>query len=343
MKSWAILAVVFVLITIPLTAAGAPSPHLFAGVAAGAVCALGRPSAQLTMSAFARGLALGIIGVQAGSMIDKTVVATIVDKPLITVGAAVSTLAITMLCGQLLRFSRHISASTATFSSIAGGASGLTAMARELDADETVVVSVQYLRVLVVVLSVPVVAPFLGKVGSAHLEDSPGPWWSGLIFAVGSLAIGLTLARWLTFTASKLVLPMLIAMAIAITGVLPSHEVPTPIFAAGIGVIGLMVGLDLTRSVLRKLASIMPLAAVSLGLGLAGCAGIGLIVSKTIEVNVFTGYLATTPGGLPAVTAMAADSGADVGLVVTCQALRLFLALALGVVVAGMIKRRGET
>jgi uncharacterized membrane protein AbrB (regulator of aidB expression) len=41
-----------------------------------------------------------------------------------------------------------------------------------------------------------------------------------------------------------------------------------------------------------------------------------------------TGYLATTPGGLPAVVAIAAQSG-DVGLVVAMQVVRVLLSLAI--------------
>jgi len=54
------------------------------------------------------------------------------------------------------------------------------------------------------------------------------------------------------------------------------------------------------------------------------------------------GYLATTPGGLPAVTAIAIGSGASVGLVVTMQLVRIFLALLLTPVIGALWKRRGR-
>ena len=42
---------------------------------------------------------------------------------------------------------------------VAGGASGIVTMARELDADDRLVAFMQYARVLVVVLLTPVLSP----------------------------------------------------------------------------------------------------------------------------------------------------------------------------------------
>lgn len=342
MRFWLIVAGTFAVTTVALVFVGAPSPYLFAGVLAGGVCALSVRSPRKMPDTF-RGVTLGIIGVQAGSMIDSSVVATLAAHPLVTLGSAVATLAVTLVFGQLLRISPHVRGSTATFASIAGGASGLTAMARELKADEATVVSVQYLRVLVVVLSVPLIAPLLGGGGAGSgITAGHDGYWSGLPFTVVSLLVGLALARVLTFTASKLMLPMVVALALTLLDVFPSHDVPVPILAAGFAAIGLMVGLDLTREVLRKIATIMPLALISLLLSLAACAGIGVLMARALGVSVFTGYLATTPGGLPAVTAFALEAGTDVGLIVTCQVLRLFLALAMGVAMAAYIQRRAS-
>ncbi|PBC43762.1 ammonia monooxygenase [Rhodococcus sp. ACPA4] len=340
-RFWFTLAGVFALITLLLVAIGAPSPYLFAGVVAGAICTLSLSSPQ-KMPSQGRGLALGVIGVQAGSMIDSSVVDGVLKYPAITMGGAVATLAITMGCGQLLRLSPHINGSTATFASIAGGASGLTAMAREMKADEALVVSVQYLRVLVVVLSIPLIAPFMGGASDGTNEAAHDIGWSGVWFTLAALALGLAAARVLTFTASKLLLPMLAAAAFAVTDLFPSHEVPVPITALGFAAIGLMVGLDLTRTVLRRITKVLPLALISLALSIIGCALVGVLLARTTGLSAFSGYLATTPGGLPAVAAFASESGTDIGVIMTAQVLRLFMALGIGAVMAVFIKRQGD-
>jgi len=75
-------------------------------------------------------------------------------------------------------------------------------------------------------------------------------------------------------------------------------------------------------------------------LGVTGCALVGLAFSEITGASKLDGYLATTPGGLPAVTAIAIGSGAGVGLIVTMQLTRIFCALLLAPVIAAVIRRR---
>ena len=67
------------------------------------------------------------------------------------------TLAISLVAGRLLALRRDVSPATGAFALIAGGASGIVALARELGADDRVVTIVQYLRVLLVLLAMPLV------------------------------------------------------------------------------------------------------------------------------------------------------------------------------------------
>ncbi len=251
----------------------------------------------------------------------------------------------TLVAGQLLRLSRSVDTTTATLSSIAGGASGLTVMAKEFDADETIVAAVQYLRVLVVVVTVPFVAPLLG-----HPVGTPGvpapaedPLWSEILFTAAALTVGLGLARLLTFSSSTLVLPLLIAAGMSWWGVFPGAHVPAALLNATYAVIGLMVGLDLSRQALRRIASLLPLAGGMLSISLAGCAALGIGLSHLMGVSAFSGHLAFTPGGLPAVTAVAVAAGAETAFVVSCQVVRLLLALLAAALIGGMTRRRHES
>jgi len=340
-RFWLAVAVLLAVAATALSILGVPSAFLFAGVFAGGVCAL-CSSTPRRLPASADRLAFGIVGVVAGSMLDRSVLEFAIDQPLATLGSTAATLAITIVVGQLLRVSPHVDGTTATFASIAGGASGLTALAREVHADDAVVVSFQYLRVLVVVLTVPVVAPLLGgHQGDAGAATGSGGW-SGLPFTVTALIAGLALARVFAFTASRLVFPLVLAAGLAASGWLPSTEVPGPVQAFGFATIGLMVGLQLSRSTLRRIASLLPLAFIMLAVSSVGCALVGMALAHTTGVSMLSGYLATTPGGLPAVTAVAVDSGENVGLVLTCQIIRLFMALLLGSIAVAYITRRGR-
>ena len=338
-RFWLAVAVLLALTATALSILGVPSAFLFAGVVAGGVCALCSPTPR-RLPAVADGLAFGIVGVVAGSMLDRSVVEFAIDRPLATLGSTAATLAITVLVGQLLRISPHVHGTTATFASIAGGASGLTALAREVHADDAVVVSVQYLRVLVVVLTVPVVAPLLGEhEGGAGAAAGSGGW-SGLPFTAAALIGGLALARVFRFSASRLVFPLVLAAGLAASGWMQSTEVPGPVQAFGFATIGLMVGLQLSRSTLRRITSLLPLVLIMLAVSSVGCALVGVALARATGVSMLSAYLATTPGGLPAVTAVAVDSGENVGLVLTCQIIRLFMALLLGSIAVAYIARR---
>ena len=75
--------------------------------------------------------------------------------------------------------------------------------------------------------------------------------------------------------------------------------------------------------------------------GIVMCAGIGLAFAATAHVSPLDGYLATTHGGLPAVTAGVLQSGDNGGLILAMQSLRLFLAVLIAALVGAHFRRAG--
>ncbi|HYH12768.1 MAG TPA: hypothetical protein VD789_10475, partial [Thermomicrobiales bacterium] len=75
-RFWAIAALHYVWIAALLTTLNVPTAFLFAGIATGAVCALlvRNPTA---LPGPAQRVAMGLLGVQAGSMVDRGVVHTV--------------------------------------------------------------------------------------------------------------------------------------------------------------------------------------------------------------------------------------------------------------------------
>ena len=64
---------------------------------------------------------------------------------------------LSIVAGALLGLHRDVSPLTGALALVAGGASGLVAIARELGGDDRVVAVVQYLRVALITASMPVV------------------------------------------------------------------------------------------------------------------------------------------------------------------------------------------
>lgn len=323
---------------------GLPSPALFGGLLAGLVRALALPG-QVAVPGPAATAGQAVIGVAMGSLVDLETLRTVAANWLPVLLVTVGTLALSLGAGLLLRLHREISPVTGAFSMIAGGASGIIVMARDLGADARMVAVLQYLRVLLIVVLMPVVATVGygasgGEVTGAVAEDDPG-WPAGLLFTAGCSLVGLVVGRLARVPVAALLGPLLAAVAVDLTGLGSGAQVPGPVQSAAFLVIGLQVGLSFTRGSLRTIGRALPLAlAVILGLVVAS-AGLGAVLAATTGASALDGYLATTPGGLYAVLATASDIGADVTFVLAVQVLRLFVMLLSAPLVARWLRRSG--
>ncbi len=322
---------------------GVPSAALFGGLLAGVVRALTRP-ARLALPRASMTAAQAVIGGTIGALVQLSTLTALgahwVSVLLVTLG----TLALSLLAGQVLRLRPGISAVTAAFSMIAGGASGITAMARDLGADDRLVAVLQYLRVLLIVVAMPVVATAVygaSATASGNGGSGGGPGWAlDLLFTVVCGAAGLGLARLTRIPVGALLGPMVVAAAADLGGLTGGATVPALVQDAAYLVIGLQVGSSFTRDSLRTVGRALPLAlATILGIGLA-CAGLGALLSVAAGVRPLDAYLATTPGGLYAVLATATGSGADATFVLAVQVLRLFAMLLTAPLIARWLRGR---
>jgi membrane AbrB-like protein len=294
---WCTLVAGYFAVVVILIWVAMPSPFLFAGVVAGSMCA-SRMSNPQPFPDRVRQVGIAVIGVAAGSRIEEDVMRAVAAEHGGVLGGVVATLAISMAAGQLLHLSPYVSGPQAVFASIAGGASGVTAVAREMDADETIVLSVQYLRVLFVLATVPLVAPLLGATEAMDRVDmSESATLGSVCLTIICVAGGSGLARVPHFSASRLVLPLLFASALSLTGAFPSSTVPSAILNFGYATTGLMVGLSFTPTAVRQLARLMPFAPIQVILSVSGYAVVGLVFTEVADVSQLDGYLATTPGG----------------------------------------------
>jgi membrane AbrB-like protein len=132
---------------------------------------------------------------------------------------------------------------------------------------------------------------------------------------------------------------MLVAMVISATGVLGEVSVPAVLANLGFALIGVRVGLRFTRASLRSIARLLPLAGSLIVLVIVACAGLGVLLSEVTGVDRLTAYLATTPGGLFAVLATAADSGSDVTFVLAVQVIRVFVMLLVSPAIGRFYRR----
>jgi len=325
-------------------ALGLPSPALFGGLLAGLVRALAFRR-RVAVPTAAMTAAQAVVGVSLGALVDPATLRTVAANWLPVLLVTLGTLLLSLLAGLTLRLQRGISPVTGAFALIAGGASGIIVMARELGADERMVAVLQYLRVLLIVVLMPVIATGIYGASSSSGSGASGggpAWPVSLLFTVGCGVLGLLAGRLVRLPVPALLGPMLLAAAVDLSGLGGGAQVPGLIGVAAFLVIGLQVGLSFTRDSLATIGRALPLAlGVIVGLIVAS-AGLGAVLAATTGASPLDGYLATTPGGLYAVLATATDSGADATFVLAVQVLRLFVMLLTAPLIARWLRRSGH-
>jgi membrane AbrB-like protein len=322
---------------------GLPSAALFGGLLAGLVRGLAGPR-PLALPRPAVTAAQATLGVSIGSLVDLDTLTALGEDWLPVLLVVLGTLVLSLLAGLLLRLQPGISPVTGAFAMIAGGASGITAMARELGADDRMVAVLQYLRVLLIVLLMPVAATAVygaspGSGGPPADDGGPG-WPAGLLFTAGCALAGVLLARLLHVPVPALLGPLVVAAVLDLSGVSGGAEVPLLLGSAAFVVIGLTVGLNFDRAGLRTIGRALPLALAVIAGVVVASAGLGAVLAAVTGASPLDAYLATTPGGLYAVLATATDGGADATFVLAVQVLRLFVMLGAAPLIARRLRRR---
>lgn len=329
MTRWVALVALVAALSLAGEALGLPSPELFGAMVAGVVVALAsgvrapRPAPAVRIGSEAA------IGVVLGTYVALDAVREVGAHLAPIVAVTVGTLALTGVAGVILARWTGLDAPTASLGMIAGGATGVIPLARHLGADERLVAVMQYLRVLVVVALTPLVAAaFFGATDGAIAvaAEAEAGVWTGAALTLVVAAAGVLAARALPrVPAGALLGPMLLAAALTLSGV--SWTVPGGVQVLAFAVIGASVGLAFTPASLRRAGSILGPALVMVVVLLAACAAMGLALAPLAGVSQLDAYLATTPGGLYAVLAVAVGSGSDTTFVLAVQVLRLFVML----------------
>ena len=310
-----------------LDAVGLPSSYLFAALLLGLAIALARPdSVALPPVCFRAGQA--IAGVTLGAYLQEEALRAVAGSvvPVLVISAA--TLALSLAAGAVLARTTPLDPPTALLGMIAGGASGIVGMSGELGADDRLVAFMQYLRVLVVVLLTPIgIAVLFGSPDGSGGTPPPSagllgePWeWAA---AAGLALAGAGAAARLRITAGVLLGPMIATGALVLAGPLQDFAVPDLLGQTAFALIGLQVGLRFTPDTLRLLGRLTGPVLLAIAGLLVSCFGLALLLDATTSATLLDAYLATTPGGLYAVLAVAYGSGADTTFIVAVQALRV--------------------
>ena len=262
------------------------------------------------------------------------------------VASLVTTFAVCALGAWLLVRFRGVTPATSILSVMAGGASAMVMLAREIDdADMRFTTLTQYLRLSIVVLTLPAMVHLLA--GAEGMGDSgPGSgggsageaWWHTswepiigvLVTIVAVWAFTRLTGRWFTISSPYLLLAVAFAVIAQLLGAPEAFLQPDGLVVnAAYALIGIQAGGTLTKSALRHFAGALPIIVGVVVLMILSSLGVALAISAATDLRVLDAYLATVPGGIYAVLAFAHEADSD-PVVTVVQVMRMIAMLVVG-------------
>jgi len=342
---WAVLAAATGAAGWALGAAGVPSSYLFAALLLGLLVAIAWPE-RLAVPPHGFAAAQAVTGVTLGAYLQSSALSAVGHDWLPVLLASAATLVASLAAGMALARFTATDTRTAALGMVAGGASGIVGMADDLGGDDRLVAFMQYARVLIVVLVTPLLVPvfFAGHhtggagsaAGSGPVFGHPRDWLVTAALAV----VGAVVGRWLRVPAASLLGPMILSGAVTLAAV-TAFTVPPVLRETAFAVIGLRIGLRFTVATVRLVGRLLlPVTLCILGL-LVACFGLGVLLHLTTSASLLDAYLATTPGGLYAVLAVAFGAGANTTFIIAVQGLRVLVMVLLAPVMVRWLIPRG--
>src|SRR4051794_16778210 len=229
-----------------------------------------------------------VTGVALGTFLHSSTLSGLGTRWVPVVLVSLATLAVTIAAGLLLARFAGLDRPTASLGMVAGGASGIVAMADELGGDDRLVAFMQYLRVLVITLLTPLLVPVFfpgaqssGGPGDGPVLGTPAGW----ALTIGASVVGAFLGTRLKIPAPMLLGPLLLTSVLTLTGVTGDVRVPALLREVAFSLIGLYIGLGFERDTLRKISRLLVPVALSILALLVACFGLAVLLKLTAGVT----------------------------------------------------------
>lgn len=307
-----------------------PAAWILAGIVASASVALSTGK-ELKQNPRFFAIGRGFIGILAGLPLAAASISDIGRYLIPGLLVSLVTLGIGIGGGYLLSHSRKdISTETGVLSMLAGGASMMPTLAKEVGADFRYVALTQYLRLLSVSVSLPLITHLISPssfAGSSAVDDRLQPWWIlVIIFAVA--IFGERIGALVHLPVASVFGPLILIVLIGITLDEYSFVPPLAVQYVAFLAIGWLCGGSLSVPALKAFAAQLPATVTFILVLIAGCALSAWPLVPILGISYFEAYLATTPGALETVLALSAEGNAG-PVVITIQLIRLICVLLL--------------
>lgn len=339
---WLGLALASSVLVALLTWAAVPAAILIGPLLAAIAFGLGGAETRVARPVFL--VAQGVAGCLVAGSITPAIVAEIVrDWHAMLLGAAITVGASGGVGLFLARFG-NLPGSTAAWGTAPGAASAMVLLAQEFGADPRLVATMQYVRLITVIIAASLISGLLIDGPILPLAAPAGLSPTSIFAAALCLAIavgGAWLGHRLRIPAGGMLLPLVFAAGLNVSG-LARIAVPFWLLVASSALIGWAVGLQFDRGSLIRSVRALPVMLASAFAVIALC-GLGAwAMMRIMGVSALTAFLATTPGGIDTVAIIALSGGADTPFVMAVHVFRLLVVIMLGPAIARWIARFAE-
>ena len=316
-------------------AIGFPAGTMLGAMICGILIALNGGEIRLSKKVTAGSHAL--LGCLIATAIQPAVLPALIKQwPLITLVILVQ-LASAGWLGWAMSRRGILPGSTAVWGMSPGASAAMVAMADAYGADARLVAFMQYFRLFIVATIAMCIGTFFVIQMPGVASGSPMLATVPLTLAVAAVA---GIAGWYSrIPSGTLLLPLVAAGLLQICGV--THlDLPGWMAHLTYAVVGWGIGLSFTKDVFAHAFRALPRIAGSMAAMVAISAGLAVLLIVLLHTDPLTAFLATSPGGLDSVSAIALASNADVSFVLALQTTRFVLVTAFAPTLAGYIAKR---
>ncbi|MBA6116611.1 AbrB family transcriptional regulator [Pseudomonas putida] len=283
----------------------------------------------------------GCVGLLVAHSVSWAVLVSMAQSWQLMLVATFITVALSAIVGLgTVRFG-GIPGSTAAWGTAPGAASAMVSMAEEHGADARVVATMQYVRVVCVVMIGSLVSHLLGATPAAGAAATAPAMTQGSQLVDGLLSLAVVFVGLVAgnrVPAGALLMPLLLGGALHLGGWL-TISLPESLLAVAYGAIGCYIGLRFDQQTVRYVWKRLPTMIAGAVALIVLCAAFAWGLALAMGTDFLSMYLATSPGGLDAMAIIAVETHADVGLVLAMQTLRLFGVILTGAFCARQIIR----
>lgn len=297
----------------------------------------------LSMPLLMRNAGFTILGCSMGSSITSEMLTNISQWPLSLLGLALTVLTMMFLSTWVLSRYFQQTKHTALLASTPGALSTVVALASDGKGDLSTVVVLQSLRLILVMLSFPLIIHSLGLQGTVHIDVIQQSSLAGTTVAallLTAFALALVLEK-LKLPAAYILSGLILSGTGHVSGWLTGN-LPSQLVTLGFVIIGCVVGTRLKGMKLSELRSLALAAVISVLLSSLVAALGAAIIAKVLALPFGQVWIAYAPGGIEAMAALALALHYDPAYIAAHHLSRIVAITLLMPVIARFLQEKGE-